>query len=93
MRGVDTNEDAEALALRALAWTLAEPDRATRLLSVTGLEPSDLRTRAGETAVLAAVLGFLEAHEPDMIACAAALGIKPETLARARMTLEPGYGS
>jgi hypothetical protein len=93
MHGADTNEDAEALALRALAWTLAEPERATRLLSVTGLDPTDLRSRAGEPTVLAAVLGFLEAHEPDMIACATALGVKPETLARAHITLEPRYDS
>ena len=93
MRGADTNEDTEALALQALVWTLTEPDRAMRLLSVTGLDPADLRTRAGEPAVLGAALGFLESHEPDLIACAAALGVKPEALVRARMTLDPGYES
>lgn len=96
MRGPDTNDgdtnaDAEALALRALVWTLVEPDRAMRLLSVTGLDPADLRTRAGEPAVLAAALGFLEAHQPDLIACAASLGVKPEALVRARMTLDPVF--
>jgi hypothetical protein len=45
MRDRDSNEDAEALALRALVWTLGEPDRAMRLLSVTGLEPHDLRAQ------------------------------------------------
>lgn len=93
MRGADTNEDAEALALQALVWTLSEPDRAMRLLSVTGLDPADLRTRAGEPAVLGAALGFLEQHEPDLIACAQSLGVKPEALVRARMTLDPGYDS
>ena len=93
MRGADTNEDAEALALQALVWTLSEPDRAMRLLSVTGLDPADLRTRAGEPVVLGAALGFLEQHEPDLIACAGSLGVKPEALVRARMTLDPGYDS
>jgi hypothetical protein len=88
MRDCDSNEDTEALALRALVWTLAEPDRATRLLSVTGLDPSDLRARAGDPAVLSAALGFLENHEPDLIACAESLGVKPESLVRARMELE-----
>lgn len=88
MRGPDTNEDAEALALRALVWTLVEPERAMRLLSVTGLAPADLRSRAGDPAVLAAALGFLEQHEPDLIACAAALEVKPEALVRACATLE-----
>jgi hypothetical protein len=88
MRDRDSNEDTEALALRALVWTLAEPDRAMRLLSVTGLDPSDLRARAGDPAVLSAALGFLENHEPDLIACADSLGMKPESLVRARMELE-----
>jgi len=89
MRDRDSNEDAEALALRALVWTLAEPDRAMRLLSVTGLEPDDLRARAGDPVVLSAALGFLENHEPDLIACADSLGVKPEALVRARATLDP----
>jgi hypothetical protein len=88
MRDRDSNEDAEALALRALVWTLAEPDRAMRLLSVTGLEPHDLRERASDPTVLSAALGFLENHEPDLIACAESLGVKPEALVRARMELE-----
>jgi hypothetical protein len=88
MRDRDSNEDAEALALRALVWTLAEPDRAMRLLSVTGLEPHDLRARASDPTVLSAALGFLENHEPDLIACAESIGVKPEALVRARMELE-----
>jgi hypothetical protein len=88
MRDRDSNEDAEALALRALVWTLAEPDRAMRLLSVTGLEPHDLRARASDPTVLSAALGFLENHEPDLIACAESLGVKPEALVRGRMELE-----
>jgi hypothetical protein len=88
MRDRDSNEDAQALALRALVWTLGEPDRAMRLLSVTGLEPHDLRARASDPTVLSAALGFLENHEPDLIACAESLGVKPEALVRARMELE-----
>ncbi|RDE04780.1 DUF3572 domain-containing protein [Sphingomonas aracearum] len=83
MRPQETNEDATALALRALVWTLGEPDRAQRLLDTTGLFPDDLRARAGEPAVLGAVIGFLCNHEPDLLACAADLGVKPETLAAA----------
>ncbi|TPG20392.1 DUF3572 family protein [Sphingomonas koreensis] len=79
---------AAALALRALVWTLVEPDRALRLLSLTGLEPTALRTRAGDPEVLAAALGFLEAHEPDLIACANALDVKPVDLVAARRALE-----
>ena len=84
MRRPETNQyDAVALGLGALAWTLAEPDRASRLLGVTGLSPEDLRARAADPALLAAVIGFLAAHEPDLIACADALNVTPEALMRA----------
>ena len=83
----DTN-DPEALALSALGWALAEQSRAERLLALTGLTPSDLRERLGEPALLAAVLGFLEAHEPDLLACSEALGIRPSELVEARRRLE-----
>jgi GTP-sensing pleiotropic transcriptional regulator CodY len=85
----DTNTpDAEALALAALGWTLSEESRAERLLALTGLTPDDLRARLGEPGLLAAVLGFLESHEPDLLACADALGITPSALVEARRRLE-----
>ena len=80
--------DPVASALRALAWTLAEQARADRMLALTGLTGDDLRTRAAEPAVLAAVLGFLEAYEPDLIACAEALNMPPAALVHAREALE-----
>jgi hypothetical protein len=83
----DTN-DPEALALSALGWALSEQSRAERLLALTGLTPEDLRERLGEPSLLAAVLGFLEAHEPDLIACAEALGTTPSALVDARRRLE-----
>jgi len=87
MRNQDTN-DPETLALAALGWALAEPARAQRLLALTGLTPEDLRDRLGEPSLLAAVLGFLEAHEPDLIACAEAIGSPPAGLVDARRRLE-----
>ena len=86
MAAAETN--AEALALRALVWTLGDESRARRLLDLTGLAPADLRARAGEATVLAATLAFLESYEPDLVACAAALDIGPEQLVAARATLE-----
>jgi len=86
MAGAETN--AEALALQALVWTLGEESRARRLLELTGLDPAELRRRAGEAVVLAATPSFLESYEPDLVACAAALDIGPEQLVAARATLE-----
>ncbi len=86
MATAETN--AEALALQALVWTLGEPVRAARLLDLTGLDPSELRACAGDPSLLAATLGFLESHEPDLLACADALDIKPARLVAARAQLE-----
>jgi hypothetical protein len=80
--------DPVALALRALAWILAEQARADRMLALTGLSGDDLRERALEPSVLAALLGFLEAYEPDLLACAEALEVKPTALVLAREALE-----
>jgi hypothetical protein len=89
MKMADSNSDrAEALALLALGWALSDEARADRLLALTGLAPDDLRLRLGDRAVLAAILSFLEAHEPDLIGCADALNVKPAELVDARWRLE-----
>ena len=88
MRIQDTN-DAETLALAALGWALGEPARAQRLLALTGLDADDLRDRLGDPVLLAAMRRFLEAHEPDLIAAAEALGVAPAVLVEARRRLEP----
>jgi hypothetical protein len=80
--------DAEALALQALAATLTDERRARRFLDLTGLDADELRARAGERSLLAAVLAFLEAHEPDLVAVAQIIGSKPEILISARTELE-----
>ena len=83
-----TTNDAEALALSALAATLTDERRAKRFLELTGLSPDGIRERLGERSLLAAVLAFLENHEPDLIAVAETIGCKPEALIAARTELE-----
>lgn len=83
LRGI-TEESSIVTGLSALAWTLGDPARAQRLLDLTGLTPDALRGGAADPAVLAALLDFLGAHEPDLIACAEALGLAPADLIRAR---------
>lgn len=83
-----TTNDAEALALTALAAVLADERLADRFLSLSGLAIPDLRHRAGEREVLAALLRFLEAHEPDLVTIAAAIGSSPGALMAARTELE-----
>ena len=79
--------DAATLALGALGWVLADPPRAERLLGLTGLTAEDLRAGLGDPAVLGAVLDFLCAHEPDLVAAADALAVTPAQLAAARESL------
>jgi hypothetical protein len=86
MSGDDSN-DAQTLALNALVWVLHEPDRADRFLALTGLQGDDIRTRISDPSLLDAVIGFLEAHEPDLIACAAALEVAPGVLLGTRARL------
>lgn len=81
------DEDA-AMALGALGWTLADEPRAERLLGMTGLTPDGLRATLNERATLAAILGFLVAHEPDLLACADALDLDPQEIAAAAQRLE-----
>jgi len=78
----------DMLALEALGWILADGDRAARMLNLTGLTPDILRNVVTETATQAAILGFLEAHEPDLVAAADHIGVRPEALIRARQELE-----
>jgi hypothetical protein len=85
---VHSTNDAETLALSALAATLTDERRAQRFLDLSGIDTEELRLRAAEPSLLAAVLICLEAHEPDLIDVADAIGVKPEDLVRAREALE-----
>ena len=87
MKPDQTNDD-EALALGALGWTLSDDARAGRLVALTGLTPAGMRERLEDRDFLAAVLRFLEGHEPDLLACADALNVAPTQLVAAREGLE-----
>ena len=84
----DQTNDEEAVALGALGWTLSEDRRAQRLVALTGLTPAGMRERLGDRFFLAEALRFLEGHEPDLLACASALGVSPAALVAAREALE-----
>ncbi len=83
-----TPNDVETLALAALAATLGDERRAQRFLDLTGIGTDELRRRAGERTLLAALLRFLEAHEPDLLSVAETTGVTPAALVAARRALE-----
>ena len=80
--------EASSLAFQALAWALMDEARAERLLALTGLTPEGLRSSINERGTQAAILSFLEAYEPDLIACAEVIGVSPALLVQARQELE-----
>lgn len=82
-----TIEDAEVAALQALAHIVSNDQLGARLLSLTGLDAETLRERAGTREVLAATMDFLAANEADLVACAEAIGRRPEDLALAHAAL------
>lgn len=82
-----TPDAAEIHALRALGHIAGDPELGPRFLDLTGLDAAELRARAGDPALLAAALAFLEAHEPSLIATAQALDVRPGDLVAAHGVL------
>ena len=82
-------EQAETLALRALAYIAADEDRFVRFLASSGTTPDDVRRRAADPAFLAGVYDHLLADEALLVAFAEAADIAPEKIAAARFRL-PG---
>lgn len=87
--GTGNDESAQAAALTALAYVLADEDRAARFLAVTGLGPAELTARVGDPAFLGGVLDFVLDDDALLVAAAAAAGLRPERLAALRRRL-PG---
>jgi len=84
----ETPNDAHTIALAALAATLTDERRARRFLDVTGIGTDDLRSRVDDAGLLRALIGFLEAHEPDLVAVSEQIGLKPDELVAAGRALE-----
>jgi hypothetical protein len=81
-------EQAEVLALEALAAMLGNERIAARLLALTGLDVETLRARAGTPEILCAVLDFLMANEGDLLTCASQISRNPVEFVAARQVLE-----
>lgn len=77
--------------LLALNFVCTDEDLGPRFLALSGVTPDDLRARADDPEILAAVLEFLLANERDLIAFCEAQNLAPEIPARCRDLL-PGSG-
>ncbi|MTJ83187.1 MAG: DUF3572 domain-containing protein [Telmatospirillum sp.] len=82
-----TRPDAEALALKAIAFVVGDDTLLSRFLALTGCGVDDLRTRLGDPSFLGAVLDFVQGDEGTAAAFSLAEGLAPETLTQARALL------
>jgi len=83
-------DDAEALALTALASLASDPDELAAFLAESGLGPAEIRARARDPEFLGGVLDFIMAEDSRVLALAETAGLKPEMILRARGLLPGG---
>ena len=80
-------ELAESVAIQALSFIAAEPQRLDRFLSLTGLTPDSLRAAANEPNFLLGVLDHVAGDEDLLRSFAEEIGSEPETIPAARDAL------
>jgi hypothetical protein len=85
-----TREDAEALALRAVAVIAGDDDLFPTFLAVTGSDPNDLRQRVDDPQFLGAVLDFVLETDATVHMVAVAAGVPSESILVARSLLPCG---
>lgn len=85
-------DEAEVIALQALQYLAQDGDRLGRFLSLTGIGPQDLRTGAGDTAVLTAVLGYMAEDESLLLVFCDAARLPPESVMDAHRALRASQG-
>lgn len=96
MRSIDTRKRqspdraaAETMAAQALGCLASDEDRLWRFLSLTGVDPHNLRAEAARPEFLAAVLDHIVSDEPLLLEVARMLGERPERIVRAQAILSP----
>jgi hypothetical protein len=79
--------EAEIVAIQALAFIAEEPQQLSAFLNTTGIPAEKIRAAAREPGFLAGVLEHILGNESLLIAFAASAGIDPAAIARARAAL------
>ena len=86
-----SEEDAELLALQALAFLAQEPARLAYFLRLTGLNPQELQRIAGERSLMSGVLEHLLADQSLLLVFAAETRVAPESVALAHAKLASNH--
>ena len=66
--------------MKALGFIASDPDRIERFLTLSGLTPGDLRGRAGDPGLLAAVLEYLRSDQPLLLIFAESEELDPSAV-------------
>jgi hypothetical protein len=81
-KGKRVPQDAEALAVEALAFLGAEPERLHRFLALSGVTVDRLRASAAVPGFLGAVLGYVTSDDDLLTTFAAETGRDPASIAK-----------
>ena len=84
-----TSEQAEILAIKALTFLAHSGEDLDRFMTLSGIAPTDLRSRAGDPEILAAVLDFMLSDDSRITTFCEEVAIDPRELHAARRAL-PG---
>ncbi len=87
-----TKDEAENVAISALAWMAQDEDIIGGFMGVTGASPEDLRSRASDPDFLGFVLDYLLSDDAMIMAFSDATGISANAPLIARDTL-PGQAT
>jgi hypothetical protein len=80
-------EDAQTIALRAIAFIAADDELLSRFVALTGCGMDIIRERIGDPAFLGGVLDFILGDEPSLLAFVETAELTPETPMAARHKL------
>ena len=84
-----TDDVAEAMALQAVAYLMADEELMTGFLAASGCAPEDLRGRLKDRGFLVGALDYLLSDDSVVIAFARHIDVAPEAPLHAREKLAP----
>ena len=84
-----TRDEAETIALGAFSYITGNEEVLGRFLATSGLRPDTIRSAAASPGFFAAVLDYIAADEPLLVALAKELDTRPERIMEAHRTLSP----
>ena len=88
-RKTPNEEEAEATAIKALAFLSGDAELLGRFLALTGLDPSDIRAMIADPSFLVATLEFLLTDDAILLAFASNNALAPEEVLAAKARLDP----